>query len=57
MIDYGKLIVDTFVRTVAANEGSRAADQTATTVGVQLQIGQQCSHGHRSFDAALWLSW
>lgn len=40
MVDYGKLIVDTFVRTVAANEGSRAADQTATTVGVQLQIGQ-----------------
>lgn len=40
LVDYGKLIVDTFVRTVAANEGSRAAVQTADPVGVQLQIGQ-----------------
>jgi polysaccharide biosynthesis/export protein len=39
VLDYGKLIVDTFVRTVAANEGSRAAISTTETVGVQLQIG------------------
>jgi len=36
---YGKLIVDTFVRTVAANEGAKAATPTADTLGVQLQIG------------------
>jgi len=40
IVDYGKLIVDTFVRTVAANEGSKAAIPSADTVGVQLQIGQ-----------------
>ena len=37
--NYGKLIVDTFVRTVAANEGARAATTSAENIGVQLQIG------------------
>jgi polysaccharide biosynthesis/export protein len=35
----GSMVVETFIRTVAANEGSRAVSQTAETVGVQLQIG------------------
>lgn len=39
VLNYGKLIVDTFVRTVAANEGSRAGNAAAENVGVQLQIG------------------
>lgn len=41
VLNYGRLIVDTFVRTVAANEGSRAAVQSADTVGVNIQIGNE----------------
>jgi len=40
-VNYGRLIVDTFVRTVAANEGSRAAVRSADTVGVNIQIGNE----------------
>lgn len=36
---YGRLIVDTFVRTVAANEGARAVQRSAEPVGVNIQIG------------------
>lgn len=36
---FGKLIVDTFVRTVAANEGARAVQRSAEPVGVNIQIG------------------
>ncbi len=37
---YARLITDTFVRTVAANEGRRAASSNQGVVGVSNPIGQ-----------------
>ena len=37
---YAKMITDTFVRAVAANEGGHAVDSGFTGVGVSTPIGQ-----------------
>ena len=39
LFDYANLIVDTFVRTVAANEGANAVSEQARPVGVNIGIG------------------
>jgi protein involved in polysaccharide export with SLBB domain len=38
--EYAKLIVGTFVRTVAANEGARAAVKDPATVGIGINVGK-----------------
>jgi hypothetical protein len=39
LAEYAKTIVNTFVRTVAANEGARIAVPGASQVGVNINIG------------------
>ncbi|MBX3748935.1 MAG: SLBB domain-containing protein [Opitutaceae bacterium] len=38
--EYAKLVVGTFVRTVAANEGARAAVKDPATVGIGINVGK-----------------
>jgi hypothetical protein len=38
--EYARLVVGTFVRTVAANEGARAAVEDPATIGIGINVGK-----------------